>query len=772
MSVVPSWRSGTGFGQEDVGQLSRVSINGAACAAFGFTTPYAIECVTPPGAGNGPVVAQFDGVALPSGAVFSYIPGPEVHRLSRAFGPVAGGTPVTIEGAHFGPLAFGQVDSVTFGGEPCTDLAWLSASKLACTVPPLDGDATTPVHVVASVDGVASSDSLVYTYLNPPTVVAMTKLVGLQDGGAEVTLLGSGFGLDDAGQIDSVTLAGVPCAEVAWVSPTSISCVARPGPGGEGAVAVVIDGVAAVVDPAVTWTYLDPAPAITVLHRTFVGLGGRTLVYVEGTNFGDPIHGLVNGVRLEGTSADGLVPVDVDATAGLTHFSSTLLAVDIPQLPLAATGADLTLVVTMDGKDIERCCLRVVGAATVTAVEPSFGPIGEATPVTIRGSGFGIVNEGQRLEAWLSGAPAADVSWVSDIELTAVVPALAVGGVRFLVVAVDTIESATVGTFAYDSDAAPPVVEHPPDGTRINPVVDISFLLPEPAGAGTVALTFAVTAAGAADPNSPHSIVLPDGGSSLDAGLHHVALNGSNPGGAGRGLIHGAVYDLTLVYADIYGHPALPAVVVDLLYDSEPPVPTLTVVSASFVVGRAPVEISWSEPVQSPYDGHAGLGAAAAAALAAAHIAVEPAGDVRNLVVHDETRWSFDVFFGGGDGLAAVSARAGTTLDLAGNANLGASVSLCVGLCCHDNVVGVAGVFDAETALCNCYSGFLQSNPSVPVCDVVANSTCFGSLPAAGSASAGLQVFNPQRIFSGSQVWRSDGPVMPIASVMRCRCDA
>jgi hypothetical protein len=76
-----------------------------------------------------------------SGA-FTYIAPPAVHAVTPSFGPVAGGTPITITGT-----GFADTPTVTLEGQPAADVTLLDAQTLTATTPAL---AAGPTDVVVT----------------------------------------------------------------------------------------------------------------------------------------------------------------------------------------------------------------------------------------------------------------------------------------------------------------------------------------------------------------------------------------------------------------------------------------------------------------------------------------------------------------------------------------------------------------------------------------------------------------------------------------------
>jgi alpha-tubulin suppressor-like RCC1 family protein/outer membrane protein OmpA-like peptidoglycan-associated protein len=162
-----------------------------------------------------------------SGYVVSYVPGtvtvtppPTVASVSPVSGPAAGGTSLTVTGTGFLSGA-----SVTVGGAACASVTVVSATSITCTAPA--GAAGAQDVVVTNTDTQSGTGSGLFRYVAAPSVTSVSPSSGSTDGGASLTITGTGF-LSGA----SVTVGGAACTSVAVVSATSITCVAPAGTAG------------------------------------------------------------------------------------------------------------------------------------------------------------------------------------------------------------------------------------------------------------------------------------------------------------------------------------------------------------------------------------------------------------------------------------------------------------------------------------------------------------------------------------------------------------
>lgn len=226
--------------------ITGVNLTGATAVNFGprlatiiADTANQLTVISPPGSGTVPVT-----VVTPGGTsnqeLFQYVPPPTVTGIDPISGPTAGGTSVTISGT--GLLTAG---SVTFGAAPVRPTA-VSDTQLTVTAPP--GATAGPVPVSVTTTG-GTAGNLTYSYLDAPTVTALSPGSGPVTGGTPITLTGTG--LTTTAQ---VTLGGVPVA-FDVISDTALALQAPPGTAGAANLTVITAAGAATA----TYTYL-PTP--------------------------------------------------------------------------------------------------------------------------------------------------------------------------------------------------------------------------------------------------------------------------------------------------------------------------------------------------------------------------------------------------------------------------------------------------------------------------------------------------------------------------------
>ncbi|MEW5738063.1 MAG: IPT/TIG domain-containing protein [Myxococcota bacterium] len=186
-----------------------------------------IVCNTPPGTA-GPVVVRVINTDGQSGQLnnsFTYlapIPPPIVSAVSPSFGPITGGTQVTIQGSNFQAGA-----TVRFGAANSNAVAVISPSAIVATVP--GGAAVGPVSVtVTNPDTQFATLANGFTYFTPAdlpgiAIVSLTPNEGPPTGGTPVFISGQGFKVGV-----TVTFGGVASTSVTYLGPSALLAISPP----------------------------------------------------------------------------------------------------------------------------------------------------------------------------------------------------------------------------------------------------------------------------------------------------------------------------------------------------------------------------------------------------------------------------------------------------------------------------------------------------------------------------------------------------------------
>jgi IPT/TIG domain len=368
-SIAPS--SGSTAGGTTV-TVTGTDLGGATSVKFGNVNGTAVSAtstsitVTSPAHVAGPVDVR---VVTPNGTSpvvaadeFTYVPpAPTLTGATPSFGPVAGGTPVTLTGTGLtGATAvhFGFASVVPVVVDDSTLLVFTPAAAAAGSVP-----------VTVTTAGGTSSGGANFSYTAVlPTIASISPTAGSTSGGTTVTVTGSGFtGATGA------TIGGVAVTGFTVVNDSTIRFTTPAHTAGDAAVTVTGLG-GTVTGPDFTFVADGSAPVITGISPADGPAAGGTRVTLTGVGFTGATQVLFGGV----------------AGTDLRVIGDTSLTVVTPSG--ADTGGSVSVaVVGPNGTSTVAPTYRYVPLTdlpTISSITPDVGPVSGGTRLTIRGTKF------------------------------------------------------------------------------------------------------------------------------------------------------------------------------------------------------------------------------------------------------------------------------------------------------------------------------------------------------------------------------------------------
>lgn len=406
-----------------------VDLDTSPCAVTAVTAT-TITCKTPAHAAGDVDVTVSLADTTPATLVngFEYRPAPTVTSVSPTFGPVSGGTSITITGANFAPPT-----TVTVGTAACTTTAE-NTTSITCTTDFSVVSGGVNVRVTNPEDFQTGIKTTAFIFLMPPTVTSVSPTSGRATGGTTVTLSGTGF-YPGA----TATVGGVVCGSPTVVNETTFTCVT--GAHASGTVDVVFtNGDGQSVTRANGFTYRD-APTVASISPGSGPLAGGTTVSVGGTNFYDGAT-----VKIGGSNCTSVVVVNSTSITCTT--------------PPGLNGFADVQVTNADGQsDTFSNLYQYRAGPTLTSVSPSGGPLAGGTTITLLGANF------LGSTVTIGGTACGTVSIVDSGTITCVTPAKASGSYTVSVTNVDNQVASKVNGFRYQG--APTV-------TNISPAVGAS----------------------------------------------------------------------------------------------------------------------------------------------------------------------------------------------------------------------------------------------------------------------------------------------------------
>lgn len=341
-----------------------------------------------------------------------------ISSLSETTGVPAGGSEITILGSN---LTF--IEDVKFDQSSCTDIVFVSSSKLTCTVPAHSAGIVT-VTVYGRANRTATAT---YTYAETAlTISSFSPSAGDVLGGNNLVINGTGF-VSGA----TVKVGGVSCTGVVFTSSTLMNCSVPANATGNYSVVVTNPDTSSITS-STNYSY-DITPVISSISPTSGFLAGGGTLTLTGTGF------------LAGAS----VTIGGTLCTLPNVVSSTSLTCTIP----AKTA--WTYSVTVTNSNLRSSTLSsaytYVPAPTISAVIPALGPITGGISVTLTGTGF-LAGAGVKI----GGVTCTSVIVMSSTMLSCINPANAIAGPYSVVITNTDTQSATKANgFTY---IPPPIV--------------------------------------------------------------------------------------------------------------------------------------------------------------------------------------------------------------------------------------------------------------------------------------------------------------------------
>jgi len=213
-------------------EVTGVNFGGVPASSFKVNSAGSITAVAPPGSARVDVSVSNPTGTSPTTAAdqFEYVapgPAPTVTKLSKTYGPVAGGSELTITGA-----GFTGVTGVSIAGVPTT---WrvISSTAIAAKVP---AHAPGKGYVVVTTPNGTNANASSAAYKFEPAVEELEPASAVAGAAAVVRVHGSGFAT-----APGATLVKFGTAKAAKVEcPTSSLCIVTTPILGKGSVAVTV----------------------------------------------------------------------------------------------------------------------------------------------------------------------------------------------------------------------------------------------------------------------------------------------------------------------------------------------------------------------------------------------------------------------------------------------------------------------------------------------------------------------------------------------------
>ena len=287
---------------------------------------------------------------------FAYMAAPTVTGISPTFGPLAGGTRVTITGTHL--LTASAVKFGTLAGA----IVSKTDTQIVATSPTASATGIVDVKVVAAGGTSAAVATDQFNYVGLPTITGVSRNAGPLAGGTTVTLTGTYLLTTSA--VKFGTVAGIIVSK----TPTQVVVTSPAHAAGTVDVTVVTLGGGSATSAADDFTYAA-VPTVAAVSPNKGRLAGGTSVTITGTNFLNAAAVKFGTVLASSFTVNSATQITVTSPAGVAG------TVNVTVVTAGGTSA------TSAADDF-----TYVAAPTVTSISPNTGlPAGGAT-VTINGT--------------------------------------------------------------------------------------------------------------------------------------------------------------------------------------------------------------------------------------------------------------------------------------------------------------------------------------------------------------------------------------------------
>lgn len=162
---------------------------------------------------------------------FWYYNDPVIQKLDPDFGPIAGGTNVTLKGSGFMPFDWaGDIDNRNDTFCIWDELGKVKATVISytlaqCMVPP-NSAALQTLHVKLTLNNQNITEGTMFTYYNPPVIVDAGPLRGPVRGGTDVHVYGPNYDRNR----DVICIFGGIKTKAQVVTKSHIKCTSPPFP--------------------------------------------------------------------------------------------------------------------------------------------------------------------------------------------------------------------------------------------------------------------------------------------------------------------------------------------------------------------------------------------------------------------------------------------------------------------------------------------------------------------------------------------------------------
>jgi hypothetical protein len=344
---------------------STVKFGTTNAVTFAVTSSTTITATAPAGTAGAVDVTVTTPIATSATSandLYSYTAAPTVTGVSPAGGAIGGGATITITGT-----GFTGATGVKFGSTAATGVAVVNSTTITATNPAGSlGLVNVTVTTAGGTSAINTADQFIYEA--GPTITSLSPSAGPLAAGTAVTITGTNF---TAATAVTFGTAGAASAFTV-VSPTTINATAPAGTVGTVLVTVTTP-VGTSTGGGNSYAY-SALPVVTSLTPSVGPLAGTNTITITGSGF-------------TGVTGAAAVKFGTTNATNYTLNSDTSITATVP----AGTAGTVDVIVTATGGTSATNPgdqYTYEGSPTVTAVNPSSGPLSAGTAVTITGTNF------------------------------------------------------------------------------------------------------------------------------------------------------------------------------------------------------------------------------------------------------------------------------------------------------------------------------------------------------------------------------------------------
>jgi len=318
---------------------------------------------------------------------FTYTSDVAISAISPQYGPLSGGTAVTILGANFSdPI------TVTIGGVSATSISVVDSTHITCSTPA--GSAGAQDVVV----GGSATKTGGFTYMADPTVASILPATGSTNGGTTVTIIGTNFN-----NTATITIGGNAAPIVAVDNSTNIR--ATTAAHALGAVDVIVTTNSGSATLTNGFNFIPP-PVISSVTPNYGWQTIATPITITGQYFTGVIS---SGVKVKGPCTNVVVVNDTTITCN-TGINENV------------GGYKDVIITSPYGSTTLTSGFYMYPTAHITSISPNTGIETGGTPVILKGDNFT-----SSFYAYIDNITCTASTWVDNNTLTATTPAGTIG---------------------------------------------------------------------------------------------------------------------------------------------------------------------------------------------------------------------------------------------------------------------------------------------------------------------------------------------------------